>query len=69
MWVSYALASAPFAGIMSILVKIGIKNRDCSHAGCIPMTLSAIRHLMCIVFWYPQFHQIPTLGLGCLPSN
>ena len=28
MWLAYALASALFAGIMSILAKIGIKNAD-----------------------------------------
>ena len=49
MWIAYALASAVFAGIMSILAKIGIKNTDSTLA-------TALRTVVVLVFaWLMVF--------------
>ncbi|NLW78909.1 MAG: EamA family transporter [Ruminococcaceae bacterium] len=49
MWIAYALASALFAGIMSILAKIGIKNTDATLA-------TALRTVVVVVFaWLMVF--------------
>jgi transporter family protein len=49
MWVIYALASAVFAGIMSILAKVGIKNTDSTLA-------TALRTVVVLVFaWLMVF--------------
>ena len=43
MWIIYALASALFAGSMSILSKIGIKNTDSTLA-------TALRTVIVMIF-------------------
>ncbi|MCL2051126.1 MAG: EamA family transporter [Lachnospiraceae bacterium] len=49
MWIIYALASAFFAGVMSILAKIGIKNVDSNLA-------TALRTVVVIIFaWLMVF--------------
>jgi len=49
MWVLYALASAFFAGVMSILAKIGIKNVDSNLA-------AALRTVVVVMFaWFMVF--------------
>lgn len=49
MWIFYALASAVFAGIMSILAKIGIKNTDSNLA-------TALRTVVVVIFaWIMVF--------------
>lgn len=49
MWVVYALASALFAGTMSILAKIGIKNTDSNLA-------TALRTIVVVIFaWLMVF--------------
>ena len=49
MWLVYALASAFFAGLMSILAKIGIKNTDSNLA-------TALRTIVVVVFaWIMVF--------------
>jgi len=49
MWIVYALASALFAGIMSILAKIGIKNTDSNLA-------TALRTIVVVIFaWLMVF--------------
>ena len=49
MWIIYALASALFAGIMSILAKIGIKNTDSNLA-------TALRTIVVVIFaWLMVF--------------
>ena len=42
MWVLYALASAIFAGAVSILAKIGIKNTDSNLATALRTVVVAI---------------------------
>lgn len=49
MWIIYALASAFFAGVMSILAKMGIKNTDTNLA-------TALRTIVVVVFaWLMVF--------------
>ena len=49
MWIIYALASALFAGIMSILAKVGIKNTDSTLA-------TALRTVIVVIFaWLMVF--------------
>jgi len=49
MWIFYALASALFAGIMSILAKVGIKNVDSTLA-------TALRTVIVVIFaWLMVF--------------
>lgn len=49
MWIAYALASALFAGIVSILAKIGIKNTDSNLA-------TALRTIVVLIFsWIMVF--------------
>ncbi|WP_347490696.1 EamA family transporter [Desulfoscipio sp. XC116] len=49
MWIVYALASALFAGVMSILAKVGIKNTDSNLA-------TALRTIVVIIFaWLMVF--------------
>lgn len=49
MWIVYALASALFAGVMSILAKIGIKNTDSNLA-------TALRTIVVLIFaWIMVF--------------
>ena len=49
MWIGYALAAAFFAGIMSVLAKIGIKNTDSNLA-------TALRTVIVVIFaWLVVF--------------
>ena len=60
MWVLYAFASAFFAGITSILAKIGIKNVD-SHLATALRTIVILLFSWLIVFFaglLPDIHQL-----------
>ncbi len=51
MWIAFALASALFAGIVSMLAKIGIRNTDSNLA-------TALRTIVVLVFSWIMFFAV-----------
>ncbi|MEL7622890.1 MAG: EamA family transporter [Clostridiales bacterium] len=63
MWIIYSLASALFAGVMSILAKVGIKNTDSTLA-------TALRTIVVVVFaWLMVFMAGSQAAIANLDSK
>lgn len=63
MWIVYALASALFAGSMSILAKIGLKNTDATLA-------TALRTVIVVIFaWLMAFITDAPIDIGKFHSK
>lgn len=61
MWIIYALLSALFAGIVSILAKIGIKNTDSTLATAL-RTIVVLLMAWLIVFIQGKHREIKHIG-------